>query len=104
MAAFASTTFSFCALAVTDTLSLPMTAICANTASSGFQHFVQPQTWLCAVLPFRLTVTGLEVHLQEGVPPAKLAEPGFTPLSTAGCILTAMMLFLSTVVDLERNH
>src|SRR5262245_53840001 len=94
MAAAGSTIFNFCALAVTDTLSLPMTAICANTDPSGFQHLVQPQTWLCATLPFRPTVTGLEVHLQEIVPPAKLAEPGFTPLSTAGCILTAMMLFL----------
>jgi hypothetical protein len=28
------------------------------------------------------------------VPPAKLAEPALTPLSTAGWILTAMMLFL----------
>src|SRR5438552_1697908 len=94
MAAEGSTIFNFCAFAVTDTLSLLMTAICANTAPSGFQHFVQPHTWLCAVLPLRLTVTGDEAHLQVSVPPAKLAEPGLTPLSTAGCILTAMMLFL----------
>ena len=31
-----------------------------------------------------LTSTGLLVHLHSSVPPAKLAEPGFTPLSTAG--------------------
>src|SRR4051794_25923444 len=33
-----------------------------------------------------LTSTGLLAHLHDSVPPAKFGEPGFTPLSTAGCI------------------
>src|SRR5689334_11076531 len=32
------------------------------------------------------TSTGLLAHLQTSVPPAKLAEPGLRPLSTAGWI------------------
>ena len=83
MAADGSTTLSFCSLAVTFTLSLPITAICANTAPSGFQHFVQPQTWLWATSPPRLTVTGWDAHLHVSVPP-EMPVPGLTPLSTAG--------------------
>src|SRR5262245_31573103 len=84
IAALESTTFSFCSLAVTLTLSRPVTAICENTAPCGFQHLVQPQTWLKATSPLMLTVTGEDVHLQVSVPPAKLATPGLTPPSTAG--------------------
>src|SRR5579862_5699561 len=91
MAALGSTTLSFCSFAVTWRLSRPMTATCEKVAPVGFQHFVQPQTWLYAVSPFKLTVTGEVAHLQVSVPPAKLATPGFTPPSTAGCIEIAMM-------------
>src|ERR1700761_3831918 len=84
IAADGSTTFNLLALAVTETLSRPNTAICAKVAPSGFQHLVQPHTWLKDTLPLRPTVTGEEVHLQVSVPPAKLGEPGLTPLSTAG--------------------
>jgi hypothetical protein len=72
-------------------LSRPITEICAKVAPEGFQHFVQPQTWLYATSPCKLTVTGEEAHLQVSVPPAKLGTPGFTPPSTAGCIEIAMM-------------
>jgi hypothetical protein len=45
----------------------------------GFQHFVHPQTWLCAHWPLIDTVTFLSEHLHDNVPPAKLAAPGFSP-------------------------
>src|SRR3981081_3489814 len=36
------------------------------------------------------TLTGRSLHLQTSVPPIKLPEPGFTPLSIDGCIRTVM--------------
>src|ERR1700733_3585532 len=38
------------------------------------------------------TVTGLLVHLQVSVPPAKPGEPFLTPLSTIGLILIAILV------------
>src|SRR5579862_5783288 len=67
-----------------------MTATMENSAPFGFQHLLQPHTWLNAVLPCRVTVTGWELHRQVSVPPAKSLLPGCTPLSTAGWILVAM--------------
>ena len=55
-------------------------------APSGFQHLVQPQAWLCATSPLMPTLTGFSLHLQTSVPPAKLPDPFFTPLSTEGWI------------------
>src|SRR5678816_672328 len=89
--ALASTTFSFSCPDVTLTLSRPTTATCENSAPAGFQHLVQPQTWLCAVCEERVTVTGPCVHLQFKVPPENEAEPFFTPPSTAGWIAIAML-------------
>ena len=87
-----STTLSFSAFELTLSLSRPITATCENSAPFGFQHLVHPQTWLYAVLPSRLTVTGLEPHLQVSVPPEKFALPALTPWSTAGCIENAAMV------------
>ena len=84
MTADGSTIFSLFSLAVTFTLSREITATSENFAPSGFQHFVQPQAWLNAVLPFSETVTGLDVHLQVSVPPAKSFAPGLIPLSIFG--------------------
>src|SRR5215467_6908888 len=91
MGAFSSTIFSLLPFALTESFSRPMTATWEKSAPLGFQHLVQPQTWLNAVLPARLTVTGAEVHLQVSVPPAKSLLPALTPPSTAGCMFTAMM-------------
>src|SRR5688572_11865743 len=91
MTADGSTIFSFCSFAVTFTLSREMTATTENFAPSGFQHLVQPQAWLNATLPLRLTVTGWEAHLQVSVPPAKSFAPGLMPLSIEGCRETAIV-------------
>src|SRR5438045_9484459 len=90
MGAFSSTILSLLAFAVTLSLSRPMTATTENSAPLGFQHLVQPHTWLNAVFPFRLTVTGEELHLQVSVPPAKSVAPALTPPSTTGCIVYAL--------------
>jgi hypothetical protein len=55
-----------------------------NKAPFGFQHFVQPQTWLCAICPLMVTVTGSLLHLHLSVPPAKFGAAGLRPESTAG--------------------
>src|ERR1700704_401308 len=96
MVADGSTIFSLLPFAVTCRLSLEMTATTENLAPSGFQHLVQPQAWLKATLPLRATVTGLEVHLQVSVPPAKSFLVGLMPLSIDGCSETAIgkILFL----------
>src|ERR1700756_55864 len=62
------------------------TATTEKTAPSGFQHWVHPQAWLCATSPLTPTLTGLSLHLQIRVPPAKLVEPFLTLLSTDGWI------------------
>src|SRR5579871_4026957 len=82
--AFSSTTLSLLPLAVTVTLSRPVTPTMENSAPCGFQHLLQPQAWLKATLESILTVTGLLAHLQVSVPPAKFGEPFLTPLSTIG--------------------
>src|SRR5262245_54736644 len=84
MAALGSTTLSLAPFLVTFTLSRGTTATCENKAPEGFQHLVQPHTWLCALWLATLTSTGSTVHRHCSVPPAKLGLPGFTPLSTAG--------------------
>src|SRR5215471_17204679 len=86
MAALASTTLSRSAFLLTRSLSRGTTATCENVALAGFQHLVQPHTWLYAHWPLMLSSTGLLAHLQSSVPPAKFAAPGFTPPSTAGCM------------------
>src|SRR6185312_10561655 len=80
--ALGSTTFSFCSLAVTSMLSRPVTATCENSEPFGFQHLVQPHTWLWADCPLTETVTLLSAHLHDSVPPAKLAAACLMPLST----------------------
>src|SRR3954453_21044429 len=92
MVAVGSTTFSFCSLAVTLTLSRPVTATIENSAPCGFQHLVQPHTWLCADWPVIETVTLLSAHLQDSVPPAKLGAAGLMPLSTAGWMEVAISM------------
>src|SRR5882672_460811 len=84
IAAFASTILSFWPLAVTLSLSRPMTATTENTAPSGFQHLLQPQAWLKATSPPSATVTVSFVHLQLSVPPLKPLVPALTPSSTLG--------------------
>src|SRR5262249_35435469 len=84
MVAFGSTTLSFDSFAVTFTLSFATTATWENNAPFGFQHFVHPQTWLCAIWAPIDTVTCCELHLHLSVPPAKFFAAGFKPPSTAG--------------------
>ena len=84
IAALASTTLSRSAFLLTLSLSRDTTATIENCAPAGFQHLVQPHTWLWAVCDVRVTSTGLLAHLHCNVPPAKLGEPGLTPLSTDG--------------------
>ena len=69
---------------VTSTASREITATWLKTAPAGFQHLVQPQTWLCAVCPFSATRTWLLPHRQCSVPPAKPGWLAAMPLSTAG--------------------
>src|SRR5690606_31992987 len=54
---------------------------------SGFQHLVQPQTWLCAHCPLICTCTGLLAHRHVKVPPENVSTCIFrTPPSTDGCM------------------
>jgi hypothetical protein len=89
-AALLSTTASLSPFSSTVTSPVPATATTENTAPSGFQHLVQPQAWLCAIWPFTATFTGLLVHAQTKVPPAKLALSFGRPLSMLGCNFSAM--------------
>src|SRR5262245_11129638 len=91
IAALLSTTFSFSWPEPTLSLSRGTTATCENSATAGFQHLVQPHTWLCAVCAERVTVTGPCAHLHFNVPPENEADPFFTPPSTAGWIAIAML-------------
>src|SRR5690242_11643792 len=90
MAAAGLTTSSLSALALTASLSRDTTATCENSAPLGFQHLVQPHTWLCALCALTVTLTGRSSHLQTSVPPAKSFAVGLMPWSTAGWIETAM--------------
>src|SRR3981189_1703226 len=86
IAADVSTICSLSPFSITLTLSRGTTATTEKVAPSGFQHLVQPQAWLCATAPLMATLTGLSLQLQTRVPPAKLPEPFFTPLSIDGWI------------------
>src|SRR5580700_5931370 len=90
IAADVSTICSLSPFSATVTLSRGTTATTENTAPSGFQHLVQPQAWLWATSPLMPTLTGLSLHLQTSVPPGKLSEPFFTPVSIDGWICTVM--------------
>src|SRR6185312_160609 len=92
MVAFSSTIFSLSPFSVTETLSRGTTATTENLAPSGFQHLVQPQAWLCATWLPIFTFTAPEAQLQARVPPVKLEEPCFTPLSTDGWIVSAICI------------
>src|SRR5258708_25519938 len=85
-----SITRSLSPFSSTVTLSRGTTATTEKVAPAGFQHLVQPQAWLWATSPLMPTLTGLSLHLQTRVPPAKLPEPFFTPLSTDGWICAVM--------------
>src|SRR4051812_36431734 len=94
---------SFSPWAVTVTLSRGITATCENSEPAGFQHLVQPQTWLCAVWPFSDTVTFASEHLHCSVPPLKFAAAGLMPLSTAGWMEGALaMVDISSVWIVRR--
>ena len=84
MSAPGLTTFSLSPFRVTVSLSRGTTATSENSAPFGFQHCVQPHTWLCAQFAVMLTSTGLLSHRQRSVAPAKSCVPTCTPLSTAG--------------------
>src|SRR5579885_3587708 len=71
------------------------TATIENSAPAGFQHFVQPHTWLNATLPLTSTVTGEEPHRHASVPPSNCALPGLTPPSTAGWMEVVMFVGLA---------
>src|SRR3954453_21770027 len=81
-----STICSLSPFSSTFTLSRGTTATTEKVDPSGFQHLVQPQAWLCATSPVIATLTGLSLHLQTRVPPAKLPVPFCTPPSTDGWI------------------
>src|SRR4051812_10125830 len=85
MAALGSTIFSLSPFSSTSSLSRPTTATTENFAPAGFQHLVQPQAWLWAIAAPIFTFTGLDEHLHTRVPPAKLSEPFWIPLSIDGC-------------------
>src|ERR1700744_2569406 len=94
MVALSLTTCSLSPFSVTEAASLPTAAATENLAPSGFQHWVQPQAWLCATCEVICAFTGLSAHLQTSVPPVKLEEPCFTPLSTDGWIVSAIGFLL----------
>jgi hypothetical protein len=50
-----------------------------------------------------LTVTGLVAHLHFNVPPAKLGDSDFNPLSTAGWICTALIALLPVFFFFQKN-
>lgn len=52
-----SRTFSFWALAVTVRFSIGTTPMIAKMAPAGFQHWEQPQAWLCNTFPLMVTST-----------------------------------------------
>src|SRR3979409_501234 len=91
MVALGSTTDSLLPFALTLRLSRPTTATCENSAPFGFQHLVQPHTWLCAGCRLFATSTLFCEQFHASVPPAKLFAAGFIPPSTDGCILRLLM-------------
>src|SRR5437660_2901033 len=90
MVALESTIASLSAFATTFSRSRGTTATCAKRAPFGFQHLVQPHTWLCADWPVICTSTLLLEHLHQSEPPAKSFAAGLIPLSTPGCIERAI--------------
>src|SRR5215470_17469710 len=103
MAALGSTIASLLPFALTLRLSRVTTATCENSAPLGFQHLVQPHTWLCAHWPLIAISTLSREQLQYSVPPAKFFAAGFSPPSTAGCILTSLMTSPSRDLPPDRN-
>src|SRR5690349_4718736 len=87
-----STTLSLLSFAVTCSLSRDTTATWENVAPLGFQHLVQPQTWLCADCAPTWTVTRRSVHWQFSVPPANPGAAGLMPRSTAGWMENAVAI------------
>jgi hypothetical protein len=60
-------------------LSLGTTATIEKLAPAGFQHFVQPQAWLCAIAEWIATFTACVGQRHDSVPPANLLSPGTSP-------------------------
>src|SRR5579883_794217 len=85
-----STICSLSPFSSTVTFCRGTTATTEKVAPCGFQHLVQPQAWLWATSPLIPTLTGWSEHLQTRVPPAKVPEPFFTPLSTDGWMWTVI--------------
>src|SRR3954468_24635618 len=90
--ALGSTTASLCPFASTLSLSRGTTATCEKSDPFGFQHLVQPHTWLCAACAPIVTWTRFCAQLHHSVPPAKFAAAGLRPPSTCGCILTLLIV------------
>src|SRR5687768_3839585 len=84
MVALGSAMASLCAFASTLSLSRGTTATCENNAPFGFQHLVQPHTWLCAHCAWIDTWTRFCEQAHHSVPPAKSDAAGFNPPSTDG--------------------
>src|SRR2546423_1184273 len=103
MVALGSTTFSLPSFAVTRRLSRETTATMEKRAPFGFQHLVQPHTWLWALWPLIATVTASLLHRHASVPPEKPALAGLMPLSTAGWIETLAMLRLLLGINRGRS-
>src|SRR4029077_17363306 len=95
--ALGSTTLNLSSFAVTRSLPCGTTATCENSAPAGFQHLVQPQTWLWAHWPSIATATFLSVQWQTSLPPAKFAAAGFVPWSTAGCMEIALLIISPSI-------
>src|SRR3984957_11348322 len=91
MVALGSTIASLSPFLVTLSLSRGTTATTENNTPLGFQHLVQPQTWLCADCAPTDTSTGFDGHLQTSVPPAKSLAAGLKPLSTEERMETVAM-------------
>src|ERR687891_333941 len=97
MVALGSTILSFASFALTRRLSRETTATCEKSAPLGFQHLVQPQTWLWALWPLIATVTGSLLHRHESVPPENPCRAGLMPLSTEGWMeMLAMVRLLES--------
>src|SRR5687767_14911457 len=97
MTAAGSTIWSCSAFAVTLSLSRGTTATCEKSAPAGFQHLVQPQTWLWKHWLSIVTSTLLDAQRHCSLPPAKVEDAGFTPLSTWGWMFMGDLLGLSCV-------
>lgn len=112
IAALESTMYNFCPFAVTESLSVGMTPTTEKSAFLGFQHFEQPQAWLCSTLLPRLTSTFLDEQWQNSFPPVKFVSPFLIPLSMEGCRESAIvvkvrryvMTFCGSLVDMGAGE